>query len=190
MNKLFAVFVAVALSAMAVPVSATPSVADRNVEYFLDQAGWDAIPEGDVELHTGDGVVTITAEEAFELLADRAGDVDLAAVTSGAATGGAGVLVGDVWLIEIYFGSCPGANILAGPTGVGLAPHPQAFLYNGYVGDSAGSTAFGTGIGWTTKELVFYGAGAAYGGISDFFCLNFFGIIIHFPFIDGYADMN
>lgn len=189
--RVLALACAVALLALAAPATAAPSVEDRNVTFLLDSMGLDAIPDGVALVHTLDGVVEMRIADALRVAAERAGDVDLAALAASAVPPSGAFGVGDVWVLEIGFGGCPTVTVLAPGLLPPTALHPQAYTYSGAIGH-AQSDGVGVIVDWSTKGTTggAYLNGVFIVGQSDWFCLSFFGFVVFFPFIWGYVEAN
>lgn len=174
--RTLAVLIATLMLATAMPVSANETVADANTAFFAEQI--EALG------------VDATSDEATAAIAEavaRAGDVRLDLLAADAAPGDAAA-VGDVWIIEFGAGSCPAPTVLA-PGVPGSSAHPQARVYNGDIGTQS-TTGFGFYVDWTTKSSGTYTTGVTIVGQSDFFCFEFFGIYIYFPFLTGAMTSN
>lgn len=178
--------------ALATPIAlASSPTEERNLDLFLALLGYEEAPEGTATVHNAGAVELTTIAEALRLAAARAGDVDLGALVASANVGPLGGVrcIGDCWLFEIGAGTCPAATFVPTPIPF-TAFHGQLWTYGGGIGTmtTSGPTLV---IDWTTKVL----GGVAPGGVtfigqSDFFCIEFFGLYILFPFVNGVVLEN
>lgn len=189
MNKLFAALVATAMIAVAAPANA--ATMDKNVDFFLDSLGLDAIPEGTATVYMGTDSFEMSIADAIHAAAARAGDVDLGAVAAAAGPTDS-PSAGDVWVIEIGFSRCNAPTIYSASPVPNTAFHPQAYTYAGAIGEQDSPGGSGIILDWTTKFMTGtgYSGSSHIVGQSDFFCLYFFGFSIYFPFLDGVAYLN
>lgn len=159
---------------------------ERNVAFILASVGLDAMPDGVATVHDAAGEREMPVADAIELAAERAQDADLGALVAGATNPGTpGAFAGDVWVYEVG-ASCWSPIILA-PTPYGwFHLGPQMWVYPGAYG-TASTGGSGVAIGWTTKDTFAYDRGITIAGGSDFYCVEWQGIAIHFPFLDGLA---
>lgn len=180
------VLVSVALPTATVAGEADETIREDNRAWLLEQNP-EYDPDAIVELHTGDGVEEITAEQALERTLDRAGEASLAALTHGAGDGD-GEAAGDIWLIGTGDVACGEVSRLAHQPVEPLPPGPQISLHDGAVGYATDASADRwTVISWTTKRTVDGSGIIHYGGVSDFFCTEQGPFEILFPFVDGYT---
>lgn len=185
MQKLLAALAVVGLVAVAAPVNAAEN---RNVNFLLGSLGYENMPEGDATVFVNGVATTMPIADAIVMTAARAGNVDLGALFASAAPGDAAG-VGDIWVLEIGGGSCPAATAVPTPVPF-TAFHGQLWTYSGGAGTMT-SSGSGIMIDWTSKVLGgSFGSGMTFAGQSDFFCIEFFGLYILFPFIDGVATSN
>lgn len=193
MNRRF-VPLALALATVLPLAFASATAENPNARYFLDALGFETAPHGVALVRTHAGVVESSIAEAIAQAAARAGNVEIAAIAQAAGEPAGDLMcVGDCWLLEIGAGACPPATIIAAaPVPLPSTPFiPQASLYAGAIG--MGSTNGPTQvIDWTTKGMLGGVApnGVTFAGLSDFFCVSFFGLYIFFPFVDGIVTAN
>lgn len=161
-------------------------VRERNVAFLLASIGLEEMPDGVATVHDASGEREMAVADAIGLAAERAQDADLGALVAGATNPGTpGALAGDVWVYEV--GASCWSPILLAPTPYGwFHLGPQMWFYPGALG-TASTGGSGVAIGWTTKDAFAYDRGIAITGGSDFFCIEWQGIAIHFPFLDGLA---
>lgn len=171
--------------ALAFPAHAVASTQDRNVAFILSALGFEEAPEGLATVHAAGAVTRAPIEDALRSAAQRARNVDLAALVASASGEGPPVVVGDVWVIEIGGGSCPGPMSVASPVPA-VDVHPQLASYAGGVGLMTWDTGIAYVTSWTTKASYSYVGGMSTTlGQSDFFCIEFFGLYFLFPLVDG-----
>lgn len=187
MQKLYVGLLVVATLAMATPVNAAQSSTyEKNLGFFLGLIGEEDLSQ---TATFADGR-TMTLGEAIADAANKAGSVDLAAITLGQAPE-PGTHVGDIWILESGTGACTIQNVAPQP--VGLAPDPQLWVYAGNVGTMATTNGFYTlTIGWTdkTSSFGFNTGGFSLAGGNDNYCFNFGGSHFAFPFADGVSSLN
>lgn len=212
MDETAAAIVGVLLVSAALPAAQAAQVgdghADENVEYYLEQAGLEEVPEGQARIHTGDRVVTVSAEEAFERLGERTEDLDLEALAASASEHGQQSRadhVGDVFLSESAAENgertlqCEG--VFTGVP-VGAGEHqvdPQLTVRNGSagVGDSnIAANGGGLHVDLTTKTTHFHEQNTTWTGMTDFSCievdipsLDLF-LTIHISWITGAVEVG
>ncbi len=118
----------------------------------------------------------ITAGEAMELALDRmdANNVNLGVQM----VGGTGASAGDMFLLSIYYGSC------AAQTGAANPAYPGAGYE--YIGQSqtGGATLILDRAGILPPDV---GGPTAYAGSTDFWCIEFWGIVFDLPYVLGAA---
>lgn len=176
--------------ALAFPAATADDVHARNVAYL-----WSVIGEHDpaTQVTFPDGHAT-TLGAAVDEAAARASlrGVDLAGLAAGAAPDALGIHLGDVWIVELGLGPCD-AGMLGPGSPVFIPLDPQLWLYVGGTGTLATSHGHYTMmISWTAKtsETRFDTAGFTALGAQDFYCFEFGGSHLAFPFVDGYAWFN
>lgn len=177
----------VTLLALALPVAHATDVHARNAAFLWTLMG-QADPAQLATLHDGRAMPLASA---IHEAAARAGNVDLAAIVSGASADPDATNAADVWVIEIGSGECERVE-LAPALWFGIPIHQQFWLYAGYYGTLSTTQGDSTTIiGWTTKSATTQTgtAGFTAAGQTDGYCIQFGGLHIAFPFIDGIATI-
>jgi hypothetical protein len=198
---LFAIVVTVGMVpqvAASVQDSQAEDFSDENVEWYLDQADLEEVPETTATVYTNDGVKQVSAEEAFERLGERSADLPLSSLAVQADHGaddGAADHAGDVFLSEIAGESGERTLDCDIFTGVEVSHEEQeveqagATVYNGSVGVGDSDIATkggGLHVDRITQETHFHeGHEATWVGNTDFFCLE-----LDIPIIDRYLTIH
>jgi hypothetical protein len=192
MRRIAVLALGLAMLTMTVPVTAETSTRASNRAFVLDHVE-DYDPDEIVEVHLDHGIEEMRAEEALELVLDRAGDRDLAAMADGAQhTNGPLVQTGEVLLYGLGDVRCGDSERHADrPPQFSLSPQ-GAWLDQGPV-QSVTNVSANVWWAWgmTFKDVhQGFGGPLSYSGAIARLCIpNFYGdgLGILFPLIDGTA---
>lgn len=178
--------------ALALPAPAAASTEDRNFAFLLDALGFSRAPAGVATVFDHEGVRSLAIDAALREAAARAGSVDLGAIAASAVEPAEGPFcAADCWIVDFGTGPCASpAPALPGVLPWNPPLHPQYWGYAGAIGTMTFDGGAGLVLDWTTKLSTggaYAGGVVRFGGQSDFFCVEFFGVRIWFPFIDGFV---